>query len=677
MGGKTRYKVMDDKKPKPQLSEKFVKSAADVVGVEESVNVYDEADIQGVPSLGGWSSKFVFWVGFLVSALSIYELLFGNFEPALQRPLHVFLMGTLTVMVYPSRFFRARSASEGWFSLLIVALLFASCLWAALEWTPLYIDPYPTNFGIGMGILAIVMVLEITRRSVGMPMVIIALCMILYCFVGPYLPDLIAHPGFSLDNVVVHTVVGTEGMMGLLLSISVNQIIFFMMFAAFLIMSNSTNLFMDLAKALAGGYAGGPAKVAVVSSGFMGMVSGSASGNVATTGAVTIPLMKKMGFAPHIAAAIEAVSSTAGQFMPPIMGASAFVIAEYMGVSYWTVCLAAAFPALTYFIGMYVVVDVQARIDGLMGLPKSELPPLGLAFRKTVPLLIPLTVLVILLTYMYSPQWAILWSIFVLLGVTLFIKDQRMSVQKVIKGMALTAKILIPIATSCATAGIIVGVMSLTGLGNQLSYWIIAVAHGNLLYGLLFTALVSVILGMGIPTLGAYVVLATIGAPALEQLGAPLIGAHLFIFYFACLSAITPPVALACFVGAGLAGSDPWQTGWTAVRIGIIKFVIPFMFVFRPGILLQADLWTNLFHMSEMLLLIIPVSVLTQKGFWLVRCTWWEMALFAGAIIAVFPTDLWTFPVAIGLEAAGITLHLLRVKKLRGAQTGKTVAAVS
>jgi len=206
--------------------------------------------------------------------------------------------------------------------------------------------------------------------------------------------------------------------------------------------------------------------------------------------------------------------------------------------------------------------------------------------------------------------------------------------------------------------------MSLTGLGNQLSYWIIAVAHGNLLYGLLFTALVSVILGMGIPTLGAYVVLATIGAPALQQLGAPLIGAHLFIFYFACLSAITPPVALACFVGAGLAGSDPWKTGWTAVRLGIIKFIIPFMFVFRPGCLLQLDLWTNLFHMTELLLLIIPVSVLTQKGYWLIKCTWLEMALFAGTIIAVFPTALWTFPVAVALEALGIVLHVLRFNKL-------------
>jgi len=449
------------------------------------------------------------------------------------------------------------------------------------------------------------------------------------------------------------------------------------MFAAFLIMSNSTNLFMNLAKSIAGGYAGGPAKVAVVSSGFMGMVSGSASGNTATTGAVTIPLMKQMGFAPHIAAAIEAVSSTAGQFMPPIMGASAFVIAEYIGISYWAVCVAAAFPALVYFIGMYIVVDVQARIDGLQGLPKSQLPPVWRSFKATVPLLIPLTVLVILLTFMYSPQWAIIWSIIVLIGVTVFIPGQRMGIPTIVKGLALTAKILIPIATSCATAGIIVGVMSLTGLGNQLSYWIIAVANGNLLYGLMFTAFVSVILGMGIPTLGAYVVLATIGAPALQQLGAPLVGAHLFIFYFACLSAITPPVALAAFVGAGIAGSNPMKTGFTAMRIGIIKYIIPFMFVFRPGCLLQESWTVNLFHMTEMLLLIIPISVLTQKGYWLTKCTWWEVLLFISAVLAIFPTAVWTFPLAVGLEVLAIVLHVLRYRKMSGQKQAEVMTSAA
>lgn len=652
---------MSDKK---KIGEKFAAAAQEVVGKTDSVDVYSEDDIRGMPAFGGISKWIVFIVGLTVSCLSLYEMYWGNFEPAVQRPLHVALMGILTFMVYPSGFFKPRSAKEGIIGILLIVLLVASCIWAWLEWTPLYIDPYATSFGVVMGMICILIVLEATRRSVGAPMAIIALVMLLYCFIGPYLPRFIAHPGFSLNNVVVHTVVGTEGMMGLLLSLSVDQIIFFMMFAAFLIMSNSTTLFMELAKALAGGYVGGPAKVAVVSSGFMGMISGSASGNAATCGAITIPLMISLGFKRHVAAAIEAVSSTAGQFMPPVMGASAFVIAEYMGISYWAVCIAAAFPATCYFISMYVVVDVQARIDGLKGLSKDQLPPLWVAFKKTIPLLIPIVALVVLLSTLYSAQWAIVNSIFILWFITLFIKGQRMGIRKVIEGLSLTAKILIPIATSCATSGIIVGVMSLTGLGNQLSYWIISVAHGHLIYGLLFTAGVSLILGMGMPTLGAYVVLATIGAPALQQLGASLLGAHLFIFYFACLSAITPPVALAAFVAAGIANANPFKVGFTAVRMGVIKFIIPFMFVYRPGMMIQGDTLPILMDMSEMILILIPVSVLTMGGFWLDRLNWVEKVLFAVSILAVFMTKSveYSYLVAVVAEAVAIFLHLKRTK---------------
>ena len=426
------------------------------------VNIYDDESFKGLPAFSGVTKNLIYFLGVLVSGLSIYEAIFGNFEPALQRPLHVFLMCTLTFILYPSRFFKPNGRTESIVNLVCIGLLFSATYWAYVEWTPLYIDPYPSNFGIFMGLLCIALILEATRRAVGISMSIIGLVMLTYCFVGPYMPEFLAHPGFSLENVVVHTVVGTEGVMGLLLSISVNQIIFFMMFAAFLVVSDSTSIFMNFAKAIAGGYSGGPAKVAVVASGFMGMVSGSASGNTATTGAITIPLMISLGFKRHIAAAIEAVSSTAGQFMPPIMGASAFIIAEYTGQSYWGVCKAAFFPALVYFFAMFIVVDIEARMRSLKGLPKSQLPPLAASFRQTLPLVVPLSVLVVLLSLRYSPQWAILMSLIVLAVVCIPIKQQRMGLRKIGRGLMLTSKILIPIATSCATCGLIVGVMSLT-----------------------------------------------------------------------------------------------------------------------------------------------------------------------------------------------------------------------
>jgi len=447
-----------------------------------------------------------------------------------------------------------------------------------------------------------------------------------------------------------------------LLSISVNQIIFFMMFAAFLVVSDSTSIFMNFAKSIAGGYSGGPAKVAVVASGFMGMISGSASGNTATTGAITIPLMISMGFKRHIAAAIESVSSTAGQFMPPIMGASAFIIAEYTGQSYWGVCKAALFPALVYFFAMFIVVDIEARMQNLRGMPRSELPPLAASSKLTLPLVIPLTLLVVLLSMRYSPQWAILMSLIVLAVVCLPIKNQRMGLRKIGRGLMLTSKILIPIATSCATCGLIVGVMSLTGLGNRLSYMIITIAQGQLLYGLLFTMVVSVFIGMGLPTLGAYVVLATLGAPALNQLGAPLMGAHLFIFYFAAISAITPPVCLAAYVGAGIAGADPMKVGLHAVRIGLIKYIIPYMFVFRPGIMLDGSLTDILINLIELFMVILPISILVQR-YWLQKINWIEALLFIASIILIFPLGLKTLIMAVVCEAVAIGLHIVRYQK--------------
>lgn len=630
--------------------------------VAERVNIYDDEDIKGMPKFAGVTKAIIYVAGVLVSCLSIYEAIFGNFEPALQRPLHIFLMCLITFLLYPSGSFRSGSMKEGVLNMVLILILFATALWAYLNWTPLYIDPYPSPFGIVMGIMCMALVLEATRRAVGWPMVFIALVSLGYCFVGPYMPRFLSHPGFSLENIVVHTVVGTEGMMGLLLSISVNQIIFFMMFAAFLAVSNSTDIFMNFAKAIAGAYSGGPAKVAVVASGFMGMVSGSASGNTATTGAITIPLMISMGFKRHIAGAIEAVSSTAGQFMPPIMGASAFVIAEYTGISYWGVCKAAFYPAVIYFVAMFFVVDIESRMQGLKGLPKSELPPVGESIKKTLPLVIPLTFLVVLLGKRYSPQWSIINSLGILILICIPIQAQRMGIRKIVRGFSLTAKILIPIATSCATCGMIVGVMSLTGLGNRLSYLIITISQGNLLIGLLFTMCVSIFIGMGLPTLGAYVVLATLGAPALNQLGAPLIGAHLFIFYFAAISAITPPVCLAAYVGAGIAGAAPMKVGLHSMRIGMIKYIIPFMFVFRPGMLMEGSVSSILLNMFEMILVIIPISVLVQKS-WLQKINLFEAALFLAALVLVFPLSIETLLLAIVCQVLAISFHYIRYKR--------------
>ena len=475
-------------------------------------DIYQAEDIGGI-KMGFKAARFAaISLGILVTSLSIFEVFAGNFEPYIQRPLHVLLMCALTFIVMPSNYFK-NIKTESWFNILLIILLIFGCSWASYNWKSLYFNPTLNTFGLIAGALCIILVLEATRRAVGLPMAVIGLFFVIYALAGPYLPTYFAHGGFTIKEIVVHLAVGTEGMMGLLLSISVNQIIFFMLFAAFLIISNSTSLFMEFSRAFAGQYVGGPAKVAVVSSGLMGMVSGSASGNVATTGSITIPLMISMGFKKHIAAAIEAVASTGGQFMPPIMGAAAFIIAEYTGNTYWKICVAAFLPSLVYFISMFLVVDFQARKRGIKGLPKDELPDKYESFKKIVPLIIPLATLVVYLALRFSVQYSILLSLAILVVICIPRKDFRMGIKEILMAFSLAGRLLIPIATSCATAGIIVGIMSLTGLGERLSYGILTVAGGNLFKGLVFTAMMSIIIGMGLPTLGAYVLLSSLGAP--------------------------------------------------------------------------------------------------------------------------------------------------------------------
>ncbi len=629
--------------------------------IRKITDIYQEEDIGGIKFNFPAVQKAAIIIGIIVTGLSIYEVFFGNFEPALQRPLHILLMCSLTFITMSSNLFHNKKI-ESWFNILLIALTVSSCIWASLNWKKLYFNPNLDIAGIFFGAVCILLVLEATRRAVGLPMTVIGLFFVLYALLGPYLPVFFAHGGFSIKDIIVHLVVGTEGMMGLLLSISVNQIIFFMLFAAFLIISNSTNLFMEFSKAIAGQYHGGPAKVAVVSSGLMGMVSGSASGNVATTGSITIPLMISMGFKNHVAGAIEAVASTAGQFMPPIMGAAAFIIAEYTGNTYGKICLAALIPSLIYFLSMFLVVDLQARKRGLKGLPKDQLPGKMSSFKKIIPLIIPLVILVFYLALQYSVQFSILLSLAALILIAIPSKVIKIGIREILMAFSLAGKLLIPIATSCATAGIIVGIMSLTGLGEKLSYGILTVANGNLFIGLLFTAMMSIIIGMGLPTLGAYVVLAALGAPALVQLGSSLLGAHLFIFYFAILSAITPPVSLAAFVAAGIAKANPMKVGYTSVILAPFIYIIPFMFVYNPGILMEGDGITILTGITKIFLIIFPIALLSRL-FWLIRLNIIEILLAVGSIISILFFKNTGIFVSMILQSALIVMHLLRTKK--------------
>ncbi|MCL2793480.1 MAG: TRAP transporter fused permease subunit [Spirochaetaceae bacterium] len=600
---------------------------------EERVNIYDENDIQGL-TIGNLTVRkiIIFTIGFLAAGIPIYEIIFGPLLPDYQRPLHLFLMISLTLLLYPSGFIKNKKVESIMNITLVLAMGFV-CAWASSRWTFFYATPHPEPHEPIFGVIMILLTFEATRRAIGPAMAIIGSCFIAYCFIGPWMPRYFAHPGYHPTELVTHLIVGVEGMLGELMAISATQIVFFMMFASFLKMTKSTTVFMNLSQSLAGHRAGGPAKVSVVSTAFVSMFTGSASGNVATTGSVTIPLMIKLGFKKHVAAAIEATASTAGQFSPPIMGAAAFVIAEYTMNSYWTICKAAFLPSLAYFAIMFLVVGILAKRDNLLGLPKDQLPPVKSSVISALPILIPMTVLITLLAMQMSIQFTIIIALGTLIITCIPIKEQRIGFVKICKAISNTAKILIPITASCSVAGLIVGVMTLTGFGERLSYGIILFADGNLFLGLVLTAIVCLAIGLGLPTLGAYVVLAALGAPALVTLGADLLAAHMFIFYFAILTAITPPVCLSAFVAASIARTNPFKVAFTSMKLAPFIYVLPFLFVYDINLLLLGDsLIGTLYSILKAATILTMVTIVFQ-GYFFTKMKIWEFILLIAALL--------------------------------------------
>ncbi len=405
------------------------------------------------------------------------------------------------------------------------------------------------------------------------------------------MPLAFAHKGYSIDPIVRVLYISTDGIFGLPIAISASYVVLFILFGAFLQASGGGKFFTDVAFGLVGRSIGGPAKAAVVSSSLMGTMSGAAVANVVTTGTFTIPLMKKTGYAPHLAGAIEAVASTGGQFVPPVMGAAAFMIAQIINVPYGTVALAAIIPSLLYYAYLYLGVDLEAKKAGLQKSSKADVPSLKETFSERGHLLIPLVVLIYCIVVGYSPGKSIFWSIVLVFVVSLFRKSTRMGFRDILSAMENGIQNAIPVAVACAAAGIITGIISLTGVGLRFSSILISLSGNSEFWMLVMTMVASIILGMGLPTSAAYVILAVLTAPALINLGAPPLAAHFFIFFFGCISTITPPVALSAYAAAGIAGADPMKTGFTAFRLGLVGFIIPFIAVYRPALLLQEEAW--------------------------------------------------------------------------------------
>lgn len=504
-----------------------------------------------------------------------------------------------------------------------------------------------------IGTLGIVMVIEAARRIVGLPIVIVVLCFLGFGFFGPYMPGPLAHRGLSLQQMVGHLFFTTEGVFGIPLGVSSTFIFLFILFGAFLEKTGLGKFFIDIANAIAGWASGGPAKVAVLSSALQGTISGSSVANVVGSGSFTIPMMKKLGYHKNFAGAVEAAASTGGQLMPPIMGAAAFLMAEFVGIPYMEVVKAAVVPAILYFLGVFLGVHFEAKKHHLEGTPRSELPPWGKIMKEEGHLAIPLIAIIGLLASGYTPMKAALAGIFISIATAMLRKNTRMSFYDIVDGLIKGARGALGVLVACAAAGMIIGVVTKTGVGLKLASALVTVAAGNFMLLLFCTMLTSLILGMGVPTTANYVITSTIAAPALIQLGVPTLAAHMFVFYFGIIADITPPVALAAYAGSAISGGDPLKTGVNASKLGIAAFIIPYVFVLSPQLLgIGATFTSVLMTTTTAIIGMIGISGAMIGQFYTRANVFERLILAAGGLCLIDPhglTDLIGVALLVGV----------------------------
>ncbi|OEI84935.1 TRAP transporter fused permease subunit [Brucella sp. BO3] len=542
----------------------------------------------------------------------------------------------------------------------------------------------PTNTDVVLGSLLILILLEATRRSVGWPLPIISVLFMLYALYGPSMPGILVHPGATVSQLVDHLYLTTQGIYGIALGVVATYVFHFVLFGVFATRIGLGQLFLDCAAWVAGRFAGGPAKVSIFGSALFGMISGSSVANAVTVGSLTIPAMIRLGYKRHFAAAVESASSTGGQITPPIMGAAAFLMIEFLNLPYTTIILAAIVPAFMHFFGVLMQVHFEAKRTGLRGMTKEEMPDLKEALKRDWPTIIPLVVLIAVLLSGYTPYLAAFWGITLCIAVGLLNPRKRMTIGEVFEGLRDGAKYALAVGAAAATVGIIVGVVTLTGVGFKISYIVTSTAAQlatyfgtilpvswfapqtlTLLFTLVMTGMVCILMGCGIPTTANYIIMATIAAPALGLLGVEPIVAHFFVFYYGVLADITPPVALAAYAAAGMAGADPFKTGNTAFRLGLGKVLVPFVFVFSPSLLLVTSNfnWPDFFIAFFGCVIGITALGAALSGFFLVRTKIWENVLLIFAAMLLVAPEIYSSIVGLILLLPVVVRHLVASRR--------------
>ncbi len=568
--------------------------------------------------------KLGFFIAGALVAMSVYHFYasgFGLIREILHRGIHISFVLGLVFLLFGVRRTHSGLAPRAWYrfeGVPLIDMLFAVLAVGAAMYLPL-LPPEalaqrvgnPSPIDIFMGTALLLLTLEATRRSVGPTLPIIGILFIAFAYFGQVMPGALKHGGSSWLGIINHLYMTNQGIYGIAIGVMAQYVFLFILFGVLATRIGLGQLFIDFAMVIAGRYSGGPAKVAIFSSAFMGTISGSSIANTVTTGALTIPAMKRVGYPPHFSGAVEATASTGGQITPPIMGAAAFIMVEYLEIPLKDVLAAALFPALLHYFGIFIMVHLEAKKLGLRGLRAEELPKMGVVLKDHWLSLIPLIILVYLILSGRTPDFAAVYGIIACVVVGFLNPTHRLSIKDLWDSLAAGAKNTLAVGAAAATVGVVVGVVTLTGVGFRLGFVVIQTATdiGTMLSSLpvlsyfsvtqwaLFTSLIliaiaCIIMGAGIPTTATYIILVAVAAPALAQLQVEPLVAHFFVFYYGVLADITPPVALAAYAAAGIAGSNPFKTGNTAFRLGIAKALVPFVFVYSPALLLVANGFT-------------------------------------------------------------------------------------
>ena len=645
------------------------------VNVEEILEKYDVESTYRL-KLGRWQWVVLF-LGASLTAFHLYTAFTRTLPSQLQGAIHLGTALGIIFLLFPAkRSWRRTQKTVPWYDVVLAFTAMYVTYHKIFFYEQVLLSRIQgySVFEIIISIIGILLLLEATRRTVGLPIVIVASIMMLYAVFGNFIPtQILSHPGFSVDRLATNLWFQESGVFGTPIQISSKIIYLFLFFGVMLVHSKIGQFFNDLAFALTGRFTGGTAKTAVVASALQGTVSGSSVANTVGSGAFTIPMMKNSGFKPEFAAATEASASTGGQIMPPLMGAAAFIMMDYLGVEFSSIMIAAAIPAMLYFSGIFIGTHFEAKKLGILGLPQSQLPSLKKLMMKNGYMLLPIIIIIVIILQGFTAQRAALMGIITAFTITMIRKETRMNLKKFIKVLEEGARVALPVIAACATAGIIAGVVSITGLGAKFAAGVLALSGGFLPIALFMTMIACLILGMGLPTTANYVVTATIAAPVLiSEFGVLPIAAHMFVFYFGIVADITPPVSLAAYAGAGLANANPFKTGVNAVKLAIAAFIIPYIFVYDPILLLQMQEGTVLTLLFAIVTAVLGMTAVSAAliGYFVTQPNALErLILFAAGLLMIIPDLL---PSTIGLL---LTAGIWFLQKKRNTNMPKELGA--